>query len=74
MSSQDEAIYHEELVHPAMHLVTQPDRILILGGGDGGTLREVLKHDVQSVTLVELDPAMIEFARTHPAMRQIVRA
>ena len=71
MSSQDEAIYHEELVHPAMHLAAQPDRVLILGGGDGGTLREVLKYDVQSVTLVELDPAMIEFARTHPAMRRI---
>ena len=71
MSSQDEAIYHEQLVHPAMHVVARTNRVLILGGGDGAALREVLKHDVRSVTLVELDPEMIEFARTHPAMRQV---
>lgn len=71
MSSQDEAIYHEQLVHPVMHIVAKKDRVLILGGGDGATLREVLKYDVASLTLVELDPGMIEFARTHPVMRRI---
>jgi len=63
----DEHIYHENLVHPAMHLAAQREKILILGGGDGLALREVLKYpDVQSVTLVDLDPMMTELASTDP--------
>ena len=58
-SSYDEWHYHEPLVHPAMQVVTQPEKILILGGGDGMAVREILKYPgVQSVTLVDLDPAM----------------
>ncbi len=63
----DEHIYHENLVHPAMHLATRREKILILGGGDGLALREVLKYpDVQSVSLVDLDPMMTELAATDP--------
>lgn len=56
-SSIDEYRYHEALVHPAM-LVARPARVLVLGGGDGLALREVLRHPVEAVTLVDLDPAM----------------
>lgn len=52
----DEFIYHEMLVHVPMFSVTCPKRVLIIGGGDGGSLREVLKHkDVEHVTICEMD-------------------
>jgi spermidine synthase len=58
-ASADEYRYHEALVHPAASLAGSPRRVLILGGGDGLALREVLKHpSVEAVTLVDLDPAM----------------
>lgn len=57
-SSVDEYRYHEALVHPALLSHPDPRRILVLGGGDGLAVREVLRHDVDSVTLVDLDPAM----------------
>jgi spermidine synthase len=54
--SFDEYRYHEALVHPAMNLAVRPERILILGGGDGMAAREVLKYpQVQHITLVDLD-------------------
>lgn len=62
-SSFDEHIYHENLVHPAMNLSPKVDRILILGGGDGLALREVLKFpDVKKVVLCDLDPEMTNLA------------
>jgi spermidine synthase len=58
-SSADEYRYHEALVHPAMTATAAPRRVLILGGGDGLALREVLRYpSVQLVTLVDLDPEM----------------
>lgn len=63
-SEADEFFYHEALVHPAATAHPSPGRVLILGGGDGGAAEEVLKHpSVQHVTLVDLDPAVIEIAR-----------
>jgi len=71
-SSIDEQRYHEFLVHPAMALNTGGKHVLILGGGDGLALREVLKYPrVESVTLIDLDPAMVKLAATHPLMRQL---
>lgn len=71
-SSADEKIYHELLVHPAMNLAARHERVLILGGGDGLALREVLKYPgVKEATLVDLDPGMIELARTHPVLRTL---
>ncbi|HYC62789.1 MAG TPA: polyamine aminopropyltransferase [Thermoanaerobaculia bacterium] len=58
-SSADEYRYHEALVHPAMSVLDAPRRVLVLGGGDGLALREVLKYpSVTHVTLVDLDPKM----------------
>ncbi|KFN02185.1 polyamine aminopropyltransferase [Bacillus clarus] len=68
-SSVDEQIYHEALVHPIMLKVTAPKRVLILGGGDGLALREVLKYEtVLHVDLVDLDEEMIKMARNIPEL------
>lgn len=71
-SSLDEHIYHEMLVHPAMELADSHDRVLILGGGDGLALREVLKYPAtEEVTLVDIDPGMIDFAMNHDVMNEL---
>jgi spermidine synthase len=71
-SSVDEKIYHEHLVHPAMNLAAAHGRVLVLGGGDGLAVRELLKYkDVTSITLVDLDPEMIKLASTNPIMRKL---
>jgi len=58
-SSRDEYRYHEALVHPGLAAVPAPRRVLILGGGDGLAVREILKYpQVESITLVDLDPEM----------------
>ena len=65
-SSSDEHRYHETLVHPPMAVSGKKDHILILGGGDGLAVRELLKYgEVQSITLVDLDPKMTELAKTN---------
>ena len=71
LSTTDEERYHEPLVHPAMNLHPGPREILILGGGDGAAVREVLKYSDAHVTLVDLDPRMTELARDHPVFRSI---
>ena len=71
-ASLDEHIYHEMLVHPGMTLAAERDRVLILGGGDGLALREVLKHsETREVTLVDIDSGMIEFAESHDVMNEL---
>ncbi|HEY9870280.1 MAG TPA: polyamine aminopropyltransferase [Candidatus Obscuribacterales bacterium] len=58
-SSRDEYRYHEALVHPALASLKEPQNVLVLGGGDGMAVREVLKYpSVRSVTLVDLDSEM----------------
>ncbi len=65
--SLDEHRYHEALVHPAMGLAPSVARVLVLGGGDGMAVREVLRHDgVEHVTLVDLDPRVTELFATNP--------
>ncbi|MBS1611916.1 MAG: polyamine aminopropyltransferase [Bacteroidetes bacterium] len=60
-SSQDEYRYHESLIHPAISLVKQPEHVLILGGGDGMAVREILKYSsVKTITLVDLDKEMTD--------------
>ncbi|MGI5120876.1 polyamine aminopropyltransferase [Marinactinospora thermotolerans] len=69
-SSLDEYRYHESLVHPAMD--GPRSDVLVLGGGDGLGLREILRYDdVHNVTLVDLDPAVVELARTDPGIRAL---
>lgn len=66
-SSLDERFYHEALVHPAMTMSPGRRNVLILGGGDGFAVREVLKYkDVKTVDLVELDPKIIKIAKRKP--------
>ncbi|MGP4082900.1 adenosylmethionine decarboxylase [Pseudalkalibacillus sp. R45] len=68
-SSLDERCYHEALIHPAMALAGSRENVLILGGGDGLGLREVLAYpEVKKVDLVDIDPVMIKFASTIPEM------
>lgn len=63
-SSLDEQVYHEALVHPALTIALNRKHILVLGGGDGLALREVLKYpDVKHITLVELDPLVLDAAK-----------
>ncbi|WP_043917024.1 polyamine aminopropyltransferase [Jannaschia aquimarina] len=59
----DEARYHEFLVHPAMSVAPRRARVLILGGGDGMAVREVLRWDPEEVVLVDLDPAVVALFR-----------
>ena len=68
--SEDEFIYHEMLVHPAASMIKGgPADVLILGGGDGLAIREVLKWTaVKRVTLVDLDPKVIELAKSYPPL------
>lgn len=63
-NSRDEYRYHEALVHPAMAAAADRRTVLILGGGDGLAAREVLKYkDIESLTLVDLDPRMTDLAK-----------
>ena len=62
----DEHFYHESLVHPAMVLHPDPKRVLILGGGEGATLREVLKHKtVERAVMVDIDEEVVNIAKQH---------
>ena len=68
-AQSDEYRYHEALVHPAMAAHGAPKKVAVLGGGDGMAVREVLKYpSVESVTLVELDPAMTGLFASNPLM------
>ncbi len=65
-SQYDEYIYHEALVHPAMLLNPSPRRVLVTGGGEGATLREIFKHPgVEKVVMVDLDREVVELCREH---------
>lgn len=61
-----EAAYHEALVHPAMFSHPNPKRVAIIGGGEGATLREVLKHNtVETVTMIEIDKKVTDVSRMY---------
>jgi len=69
LSSLDEYRYHEALVHPAMSAAHARKRVLVLGGGDGLAVRELLRYpEVERVVLVDLDPAVTALARTLPPL------
>ncbi len=65
-SEKDEFFYHENLVHIAALAHPSPGRVLIVGGGDGGSAEELLKHpSMKSVTIVEIDGAVVDISRRH---------
>jgi len=67
-SQHDEKIYHESLVHPALAAVDDRAEVLILGGGEGATLREVLRHPgVRRCTMVDIDGDVVELSKTYLA-------
>lgn len=68
-SSRDEYRYHEALVHPALQALPWARSVLVLGGGDGLALREILRYpNIEHVTLVDLDPAMTAAFTTRPEL------
>lgn len=68
-SSRDEYRYHEALVHPGLSSLPGSRRVLVLGGGDGLAVRELLRYpDLTSITLVDLDPEMTKLFSTHPVL------
>jgi len=65
-SVRDEFVYHEMVIHPALNTHPDPRRVLIVGGGDGGAIREALRHPkVEQVVLVEIDGRVIEQSKRH---------
>ena len=68
-TESDEYMYHEMLVHVPMYACDNPKRVLIIGGGDGGSLREVLKHPIEQVDMVEIDRQVVDLCIEHlPAL------
>ena len=71
-STADEYRYHEALVHPALSSVVSPRKVLVLGGGDGLAVREILKYpSVENITLVDLDPLMTNLFSTQEVLLRI---
>ncbi len=65
-TEKDEFIYHEALVHPAMLSHPFPQTVLVIGGGEGATLREVLRHEsVKQVVMVDIDEQVVNLCREH---------
>ncbi len=64
--STDERLYHEFLVHPAVALTSNLREVLVLGGGDGLAVRELLKYGNINITLIDLDKGMVKVAKEKP--------
>ncbi len=72
LSSFDEFMYHEPMVHIPMQLTKEHQNILVLGGGDGCLAREVFKYnDVGNITLVDLDQNMIDLGKEYPVFKEL---
>lgn len=66
LTEKDEFIYHEMITHLPLYTHPNPKKVLIIGGGDGGTLREVVKHDlVEKAVLVEIDQMVLDVSRKY---------
>ncbi len=71
-SSRDEYRYHEALVHPGLAALPHARNVLVLGGGDGLAVREILKYPgVETITLIDLDPEMTQLFKTHPLLSKL---
>ena len=75
-SSLDEYRYHEGLIHIPINLIEKKEKVLILGGGDGLAVRELLKYSkqVKKIVLVDLDPLVVELARNNRFLRELNQA
>ncbi|MFT5601608.1 MAG: spermidine synthase [Flavobacteriales bacterium] len=72
LSTFDEWMYHEPLVHPVMSLTKGPVDVLVMGAGDGCAIRELLKYSrVNSITLIDIDAQMTKIAKEHPIFRAL---
>ena len=66
LTEKDEFIYHEMIVHVPLCVHPHPERVLVIGGGDGGTVRELLRYDsVRQIDLVEIDEEVVEACRKY---------
>lgn len=66
VSERDEFVYHEMIAHVPLFVHPKPSRVLVIGGGDGGTVREVIRHeDVSRVVMVEIDEMVVNACRDH---------
>ena len=66
VSEKDEFYYHETIVHPALSIHPNPNRAMVIGGGDGGTVREVLKYKtIDEVELIEIDEEVITVSKKY---------
>lgn len=71
-SSRDEYRYHEALIHPALSAIPAPRHVLVLGGGDGLAVREILKYpQIEKITLVDLDPEITRLFSTNPMLTSL---
>ncbi|GGC86347.1 polyamine aminopropyltransferase [Thalassobacillus devorans] len=65
-TQKDEFVYHEMVAHVPLFTHPKPENVLVVGGGDGGVIREVLKHpEVEKATLVEIDGKVIEYSKAY---------
>ncbi|ADI00695.1 polyamine aminopropyltransferase [Salisediminibacterium selenitireducens] len=65
-TEKDEFVYHEMVAHVPLHTHPNPEHVLVVGGGDGGVIREILKHpEVKTATLVEIDGKVIEYSKQY---------
>ncbi|MCX7927252.1 MAG: polyamine aminopropyltransferase [Candidatus Omnitrophica bacterium] len=65
LSEKDEFIYHEMITHPPLLSHPNPQRMLVIGGGDGGVLREALKHPLKEIYFVDIDKEVVGIAKRH---------
>lgn len=68
---KDEFVYHEMVAHPVLFTHPNPEYVLVVGGGDGGVIREVMKHPkVKKAVLVDIDGKVIEYSKNtcHPSL------
>ncbi|MBD7971181.1 polyamine aminopropyltransferase [Paenibacillus gallinarum] len=65
-TEKDEFVYHEMVAHPVLYTHPNPEQVLVVGGGDGGVIREVLKHpQVKKAVLVDIDGKVIEYSKKY---------
>lgn len=66
LTERDEFVYHEMLAHPAFYFKDKAEKVGVIGGGDGGTIREILKYpDVKEAYLVEIDRMVVEASKEY---------